>query len=190
MDPVTSAALISTGGALVSNAMAGGQSTKERAFNANQAKLNRQFQERMSSTAFQRMKGDMEKAGLNPLLGLGSGGASTPSGSQAQTTATPVSDFIGAGISSAMQAKQIKLMADKQEADIKYTDSQKKKTEMETTLLKKELPKAETIDYLWNKAKSALEFSADRGLKFLQKSPKQHWDNFKHPDVKHNYPKK
>lgn len=38
------------------------------------------FQERMSSTAMQRSKQDMEKAGLNPLYWL-KGGASTPGGS-------------------------------------------------------------------------------------------------------------
>lgn len=50
-------------------------------FNSAEAMANREWQERMSSTAYQRAVEDMKKAGLNPILAFANGGASTPGGS-------------------------------------------------------------------------------------------------------------
>ena len=52
-------------------------------FNSTEAMKNREWQERMSSTAYQRAVEDMKKAGLNPILAFANGGASTPGGSAA-----------------------------------------------------------------------------------------------------------
>lgn len=94
-------------------AAANAQSARNTA-SANQANLQiareqMQFQDRMSSSAYQRAMADMKQAGLNPILAYQQGGASTPSGASA-TMQTPnvmraeYQDPLGPAINSAVNA--------------------------------------------------------------------------------------
>lgn len=107
------AALIGAGSALVSNI-----------WNAREARKNRDFQERMSSTAHTREVADLRRAGVNPMVRAMSG-ASSPSGDRAE-----MSDVGQAGLSSALQAKQVR-------AQIQLLESQSK-TEFFEGMLKQQ----------------------------------------------------
>lgn len=56
---------------------------KQAAFNAEQAQIQRDWQEKMANTSYQRAMEDMQKAGLNPILAYSQGGADVPGGAAA-----------------------------------------------------------------------------------------------------------
>lgn len=115
MDPLSVG--VTAGGALLG---AFGQS-QANATNVKLAREQMRFQERMSSTAVQRHRSDLEAAGYNPMLGVaGAGsGASTPSGSSARVENAP-----GAGMTSGATVARTN-------AELKLLEAQTEKTKVE-----------------------------------------------------------
>lgn len=72
------------------NAMAAWQRASE--YNSNEARINREWQERMANSVYQRTVEDMRKAGINPVLaaGMGLGTAAVGGGSAASISPSQV----------------------------------------------------------------------------------------------------
>lgn len=84
-----------------------------------EARRQRQWQERMANTAYQRAANDLEAAGLNRILALGKP-ASTPPGAMAQQ-----SDVISPAVSTALAARR-------QSQELKVMDAQEKQVRAQT----------------------------------------------------------
>lgn len=112
--------------------------------NVQEAQKNRDFQEQMSSTAYQRSSQDMQAAGLNPAMMFGSGSAASTPGGAVATNVAPRSEkrspWEGLGraaeqaVSTAINIKQQEKMTD----EIANLFTQRKQMEASTNLTRQQ----------------------------------------------------
>jgi len=126
MDPITLGIVyggVSSAAGLAQGLLTGAGSWRTNYENRNLVRQQMAFQERMSSTAYQRAVNDARAAGLNPALMYQQGGASAPAGASAT-----MENAIGAGVSAyqdaTRQAEEIRSMQVQRELTEAQTDTQ------------------------------------------------------------------
>lgn len=137
-----------------------------------EAQRNRDYQERLSNSAYQRSMKDMYAAGLNPILAYQKGGASTPSGGQAAFTtpkmeAPHMPNVIGEAVNTAMAYKRaaqenenMRYTADNIQADTAKKISEENINKAKLQILGEELSPAQLCKIIAEQDKSVYQTSA------------------------------
>ncbi|AZL82976.1 DNA pilot protein [Apis mellifera associated microvirus 10] len=182
---ITGSAGASTGAGLLD--LAG--SWAQREFNEAEARKNRNWQERMSNTAYQRAAADLDAAGLNRVLALGNP-ATTPSGATASIEAPKIGST-GIAAASALQAiEQSKAQENFIRAQEKYTEANTRLTEAETSQKEKLQPLYEGIndvlEFLDTKLRSGVRDPTSVVEQGLNSARSSLTDTFEKIDLEYN----
>ena len=110
---------------------------RDNMFNKKEADRARDWTKDMANSEMQRRVIDLKLAGLNPMLAITEGGASSPSGAQANAGASGT-NFAGAFSA----AQMIRMAKDKNAAEIAQIEANSAKTAAETELIRAEIPYA------------------------------------------------
>lgn len=140
------------GVSLMNNYFADQRAEKANENAAWQAGVNRDFQERMSNTAYQRSMVDMKAAGLNPILAYQKGGASSPAGGVAATHMSNAAPMSSGAVDLGVRAAKVDAEVDNMKEQNKVIPEQVKNL-MESNML----IRAQTMQSNAQTAKTAAE---------------------------------
>lgn len=138
--------LMSNQGAQQANSASAAMSREQMDWSSAEAQKQKDWEERMSSSAYQRAMLDMKKAGLNPILASKTGGASTPGSNlpsaqlpQFQNTWAGAGNAVNSAISAYKTRSDVQLQNSMQElnsAKTSYTSAQVDLAKAQTDLAK------------------------------------------------------
>lgn len=123
MDPFTMMALSGLFGNVFGGLMGSSAQDKANQTNIGLQEDQQAFLEMMAGSAHQREVADLEKAGLNPILSAGGGGAATPTPALAHVEPVNPAQGLSGGITAAMQAVSAVSQADLNDANAALADA-------------------------------------------------------------------